>query len=132
LRYPRRFAAALLKQANRVAHPTESDELSAAIRRGLIEAGPRMRPARSDTGYPRRFAAALLKLLVGLVRAVELFRYPRRFAAALLKLARRGHDDHLVVVLSAAIRRGLIEAWVTYRSGYRMCSVIRGDSPRPY
>ena len=73
------------------------------------------RIARSGAGfegdrYPRRFAAASLKL-VGLLCAFEARGgYPRRFAAASLKRHQRIDLLPGAGVLSAAIRRGLIEA----------------------
>jgi len=86
--------------------------LSAAIRRGLIEAYTTWRKF-SDSRRP--LSAAIRR---GLIEAVVLFYlsvvvivcYPRRFAAASLK--RLGHHGQPPAgnPLSAAIRRGLIEA----------------------
>jgi len=84
--------------------------LSAAIRRGLIEASPLASRPCCPAGYPRRFAAALLKLDRQPGGGLDAGGYPRRFAAALLK---QGDGDGCASehdALSAAIRRGLIEA----------------------
>jgi len=108
---PARLSAAirrgLIEARPRNSSGSVARKLSAAIRRGLIEAGtPTPSPA-----VPNRLSAAIRR---GLIEArfsttgppLPLC-YPRRFAAALLKL--RAPDN-----LAGA------------------SDVIRGDSPRPY
>jgi len=92
--------------------------LSAAIRRGLIEATITPPASPAECCYPRRFAAASLKPPARSRRRPESSSYPRRFAAASLKRPALCSGGGRGSKLSAAIRRGLIEA----------CS--RGGRPR--
>ncbi len=118
--------------------------LSAALCRGLIEAQIRHRCSCACDRYPRHFAAASLKPGVIAVPSLQAPGYPRHFAAASLKLkwmhgeilARHRYPRHFaaaslkrwsgefdvpVILLSAALCRGLIEAhnlqcWNRHRS----------------
>ena len=106
-------------------------------------------------GYPRQFAAASLKRAHVPGRQADHRGYPRQFAAASLKL-QPDYGLLVSVMLSAAVRRGLIEAsgyedlaaWLTELSAavrrglieaVMVCGlptlphdVIRGSSPRPH
>ena len=109
--------------------------ISAAIRRGLIEAMISDSCFASRSAFPRPFAAASLKpypnqskltlylsisaaIRRGLIEALlwtdigcsHMPRFPRPFAAASLKRESRETVGTCVVKISAAIRRGLIEA----------------------
>ena len=84
--------------------------ISAAIRRGLIEApAPRSRQP-GERRFPRPFAAASLKPECAGDGIGHCRRFPRPFAAASLKrdMGRAYHGPEGGI--SAAIRRGLIEA----------------------
>ena len=81
--------------------------ISAAIRRGLIEASPA--PGRVSPPPP----------------------FPRPFAAASLKRPARVHRLWTEAWISAAIRRGLIEAG-SASAAARPSGHFRGHSPRPH
>ena len=109
------------------------DLISAAIRRGLIEAEPCRRPwPRPAPGFPRPFAAASLKRREARVGRRRREGFPRPFAAASLKRAARPARRTRGGWISAAIRRGLIEASCDEGRQIAVVSDFRGHSPRPH
>ena len=71
--------------------------ISAAIRRGLIEAAGRLRPVRQRGAFPRPFAAASLKHTRAKLEEVIRQAFPRPFAAASLKHPTR-HAERVEVL----------------------------------
>ena len=110
-KFPRPFAAASLKHATVRDDIQDSVDISAAIRRGLIEArGAPTLSRRRAPPFPRPFAAASLKRRIARGRWWWRRSFPRPFAAASLKRQRARRRSSAASRISAAIRRGLIEA----------------------
>ena len=158
-RFPRLYAAASLKpvQVRLLGHRVAG--FSAALCRGLIEAGrawraraspsrrfPRLYAAASlkrsaqaakaavDVGgFPRLYAAASLKLVSAIAcRRSPAVGFPRLYAAASLKPVQVRLLGHRVAGFSAALCRGLIEASPTAGRRCSRASVFRGFMPRPH
>ena len=155
--FPRLYAAASLKPYDELLAEATRLGFSAALCRGLIEAAcrrsdrstpwrrfPRLYAAASlkrqpqrprpatPARFPRLYAAASLKHGI-LGHVIQLFcRFPRLYAAASLKHEELGPCGLGLLVFSAALCRGLIEAcgaagWRATRGG-----VFRGFMPRPH
>ena len=113
-RFPRLYAAASLKHGIVLMLAPPRSPFSAALCRGLIEANGE-RPSRPPCGarFPRLYAAASLKHDAGPARRPpRCGRFPRLYAAASLKrYAASGRGGTGGGWFSAALCRGLIEAW---------------------
>ena len=134
-RFPRLYAAASLKQACRPRPGRRPGLFSAALCRGLIEAGPPTGPSCAALGrFPRLYAAASLKPPAALaddgplegfprlyaaaslkrgdvsISPAELSSFPRLYAAASLKPLLQWEIAWPFPTFSAALCRGLIEA----------------------
>ena len=109
-------------------------EFSAALCRGLIEAG---RDVRGINGGNPGFSAALCR---GLIEApsrrgrapLRSPRFPRLYAAASLKRAALPGMWRGKSVFSAALCRGLIEAVQGSQQVSLLLCVFRGFMPRPH
>ena len=108
-RFPRLYAAASLKRAHPPGRRTFRHPFSAALCRGLIEAGLRW----PDQGENR-------------------LRFPRLYAAASLKRLFQGSRGAARRGFSAALCRGLIEARCTSVAASHAVGVFRGFMPRPH
>ena len=132
--FPRLYAAASLKQPPLRTSSLHVRGFSAALCRGLIEAGcdlemaaptpagfPRLYaaaslkrrrdrgPARGSHGFPRLYAAASLKMVARKRVRQGGVRFPRLYAAASLKKPDASAEPRRAAVFSAALCRGLIE-----------------------
>ena len=103
--------------------------ISAAIRRGLIEAGAECEAPRSLSTISAAIRRGLIEATKAWYdRGVSFLRFPRPFAAASLKQqVGLGRIQRHVDAISAAIRRGLIEADYAYETLIR-----RNRFPRPF
>ena len=152
-RFPRLYAAASLKHRAPAPAPGHAHTFSAALCRGLIEAWQRahgtglairgfprlyaaasLKPGFALTGhiaeirFPRLYAAASLKPHTTVAARLAIAGFPRLYAAASLKLHRCAHAAICVILFSAALCRGLIEA----PSSPRRPSASRWRFPRLY
>ena len=85
---------------------------SAALCRGLIEARQTQRRVRARSCFPRLYAAASLKPGPQRARRLRSSGFPRLYAAASLKHRIKYGFIQQAIEFSAALCRGLIEAWV--------------------
>ena len=131
--FPRLYAAASLKLDGAAVGGGQAHGFSAALCRGLIEAGSGAAgQAECATGFPRLYAAASLKHNNSSRAQAASIRFPRLYAAASLKPVVAASGRLLRSPFSAALCRGLIEAGSTNVRRISARRVFRGFMPRPH